>query len=248
MSRTCSSATNIQLAGYPAQRVFLARVGWAGENFAAGRTASPGRSVSIFAGRAAAGDQAGGLQGSPASITQIQALSAARIAAVAPLPSHRAAGSAQMRGFGRCRRMIANLQTRPSWALIGRAGGPRSSASGRGGATPSADPRGSYIPSRTPCRDLRKSAPRPIPAPDRVSAAVPPGPGSQAGREREVPNCRLGSGVRVCPTRAKSARKSAEFCGARAMARGGGAEGDGVAGCHVSLDLRGGTQQATGRG
>lgn len=247
MSRTCAALPNYQLVGYSARRVFLARACWAGENFAARWTASPGRSVSIFAGRAAAGDQAGGLDSSPASITQFQALSAARIIDVAPGPSHRAAGSAEFRRLRRCRRMIANLQTRPSWAAIGRASGPRSGANARGGATPSAGARGSNIPSRTPRQDLRKSAPRPVPSPDREGVAVPPGAGLQVGGEREIPHWCMGSGVRVCPTRANSARKSAVSCGPRGKARHSNAGWDWVAGCHASLDLRGGTQLATVR-
>ena len=247
MSRTCAASINIQLAGYPGKRVFVSRAARPGENFAAGKTAPLGRSGPIFAGLAAAGDQAGGLQGLPASILANQSLSAARGATVATAASQRAAGSAENRHSRKCRRMIANLRTRPSCTAISHAGRPLSRSITPGGATPSDDARASNIPSRTPCRELRKSAPSRLPFPDREGAAVPPGPGSRSGSGRETSNCKLGSGVRVYPTGENSALKSAEFCGLRGYRRQAKAVMERVAGSHGSLNLRGNGQHATGR-
>lgn len=248
MPLTSATFSNIQLAGYPAKRVFLPRVARAGENFAAGKTASPGRSGPIFAGLASAGDQAGGLQGLPASIIGNQSLSAALGATVATAASQRAAGSAEFRRLCKCRRMIANLRTRPSCTAIGGAGRPLSRSIAPGGATPSDDARASNIPFRTPCRDLRKSARSRLPFPDRKGGAVPPGPGSRVGPGPETPHCKLGSGVRVYPTGENSAPESAEFCGLRDYQRQAMAVMERVAGSHGSLNLRGNGYHATGRG
>lgn len=248
MPSVSSASINIQLAGYSAERVFFGRVGRAGGNFAAGRIGAPGRGRSIFAGLPAAGDQAGGAASSPASITGNQALSDGRLRAVATAASQRGAGSAELRRFRTCLLLIANLWTSATARAQRVAGEPSRRAIGRGGATPSTARAASYIPSRTPCRDLRKSAPKPVPSPDRERASARPGPGFRFGRDAETPNCEPGSGVREYPTRAKSARESADFQALATDAGRNRAAMGCVANGHAVLDLRGNGQTITGRG
>lgn len=248
MSRTCASSMNKQWVGNPAQWVFCGRGARAGLEIAERRGPLSGRGASIFAGQAAAGDQAGTGRAVPASITVNQALSAGGGAAVAIDPSQRVAGSAQFRRFWPCRLLIANLWTAAADRVRGPAGGPSRRQNGAGGATPSAARAASNIPSRRPCRDLAKSARSRLPSPASDRAAAPPGAGFRFGTGREFPNRKPGSGVRECVSRAVLTGKSAGFQ-ALAGAQGGAiAVMECVPGGHASLDLRGNGQMATGRG
>lgn len=103
--------SNILGTGYAVQWVFRGREFAGPGKIGPGWGATVGRRGGDLGRRTAVVVQAGSASSLPASILQNQALSASRLAVVAPSPSHRDCGSADFRAFEGACRLIASFQT-----------------------------------------------------------------------------------------------------------------------------------------
>lgn len=153
-------------------------------------------------------NEAGRSGSRPASIQQNQGFGAIRVAIVAPVPSHGAAGSAEISRSWGASRLIACLPTRCSSIAISAASA-WTSARGRGGAVP---PFGSalvsYAGSGHRAGNLESSAPA-------RACALPPALGRAVATVRQGRNvCRavMGSGVWNAAKRSRSDARNGRRC------------------------------------
>lgn len=210
MAAPCSS--NKQSAQYDRERVFGGQERRGLVKFAAATIPAAGPSKPFPARSARAIGQVAGPSGLAASITQNQALSGLQSGTVAPLPSHRSAGTAEFCRFRGHRRQIASFRTgRADRRHAGQLGA--SSARAVGVRPPAA---GAFVPHAGAAghtQNLAKSSQDPI---ERgISLAPKAARACAAGKSaRNVSYGPMGSGVRGAITRER-ARGSARDQGFR---------------------------------
>lgn len=143
----------------------------------------------------------------PASIQQNQGFGAIRLVVVAPVPSHGAAGSAEISRSWGASRLIACLPTGSSCIAIGASAAPWLGQRPRGAVPPFGPRPAPYAGSGHRAGNLENSAP---------GLALHLGSGiTPRAAGRKVWRCAMGSGVRAAPKRGRSGLRKLRRAGNR---------------------------------